>query len=65
MLSAVLEEKTKTDKTLQESVQKLGELNNLFMNSNLKEMLTEGLKQLEAEGWIKQEESITLMKLYT
>jgi hypothetical protein len=62
MLNVTFEEKVKTDKALEENLQSLGEFNNLLSNESFKEALTQGLEELKAEGWIKQEESNLLMK---
>ena len=62
VFSITLEEKVKTEETLEENLRGLGESNNLLSNENFKEALTQGLEELKAEGWIKQEESNLLMK---
>jgi len=64
MFNIVLEEKMKTDRTLEESLRELGMSNNLLMKADFKEALTKGVEELKAEGWIKQEEGAILIKMY-
>jgi len=64
IFSSVLEEKMKTDESLKEDLRELGVSSNLLTNPSFKEVLTEGLEELKAEGWIKQEEGAGIVKTY-
>lgn len=64
MFNVTFEEKIRTDETLEENLQRLCESNNLLVNQSFRETLSQGLEELKAEGWIKQEESSSLMKTY-
>jgi len=64
MFSIFLEEKIKSDKTFGESLRELGMWSNVLEKADFKEVLTKGLKELQAEGWIKQEEGVLLLKQY-
>jgi len=64
MFNIVLEEKMKVDRTLEEGLRELGSSNNLLTRADFKEVLTKGVEELRAEGWIKQEEGADLIKMY-
>ena len=64
MFNVTFEEKIRTDKALEENLQRLLESNNLLTNQSFREGLSQGLEELKAEGWVKQEESSILMKTY-
>lgn len=63
MLSTFLDT-MQTDKALDGKLTELGEANNLLSQVNLREVLTKGAAELKAEGWIKQEEGVKLIKDY-
>jgi len=64
MFNIALEERMKTDKTLEKSLRELGASNNLLTNPDFKEALIKGLEELKAEGWIKKEEGDVLIEMY-
>jgi len=64
MFTTVLEEKMKTDKAFEGSLRELGVSNNLLVKADFKESLIKGVEELKTEGWIKQEEGATLIKMY-
>jgi hypothetical protein len=57
-------ETMQTDMALGNKLVELGKTNNLLNQPNLKEALTKGAEEMKAEGWIKQEESVKLIKNY-
>jgi hypothetical protein len=57
-------ETMQTDKSLSSKLAELGKTNNLLNQPNLKEVLTKGVEEMKAEGWIKQEEGAKLIKDY-
>ena len=64
MLGSVVEEKMKSDKTFGEDLLEATVSSNIMLRGNFKEMLTKGVAELKAEGWItlKEEDSV---KVYT
>jgi hypothetical protein len=57
-------ETIQTDKALGSKLVELGKTNNLLNQPNLKEALTKGAEEMKAEGWIKQEEGVKLIRNY-
>jgi len=64
MFNTIFEEELRADSAFEVSLRDLGKSNNLLKTSDFKEELTKGLEELKAEGWIKQEQCITLTKMY-
>ncbi len=64
MLGLLVEEKMRTDSDFKDMMGRLGASNDLLLNSELREVLTKGLTELRAEGWIKPEEETAVMKIY-
>jgi len=63
MLDSCLEA-VQNDKTLGNELAELGKANNLLSQPDLREALTKGIGELEAEGWIKQQEGMKLIRGY-
>ncbi len=66
-LARVFESFEKTvekDAGIQSHLDVLGESSNLLSSKIFREAVREGLSQLEAEGWIKPAEKLTLTKMY-
>ena len=57
-------ETMQTDKTLCSKLEELGRVNNILSQPDLREALTKGIAELRAEGWMKQEEGVKLIKDY-
>jgi len=64
MFNIFLEEKMKTDKTLEENLRGLATSNDLLTSEDFRKVLTNGLEELKSEGWIKQEESVSLLETF-
>ncbi len=62
MFDLVVEGKLGSDNDFKEMMRKLGSSNNLLSISNFQEVLSKGLEELKAEGWIKPEEVAIVMK---
>ncbi len=56
MLAFAIKEKTKSDKAFSESLREAAVSSSILLKDNFKEMLTRGMADLKAEGWITQKE---------
>jgi len=65
MLESVLEERLEPDEAFRESVLQAAASSNVLTWQNLKEVLTKGVEELKAEGWMSQGEGEALIKTYT
>lgn len=63
-LITTLEEKLKTDKGIERSLNQLGATHNLLTTANFKERAKAGMEELEVEGWIKPEEKDSILEIY-
>ena len=61
---ASFEKKLHRDKGIQKKLNQLGMSNNLLTSAGIREKLTKGMEELEAEGWIKPEEKATILDTY-
>ncbi len=56
MLDFAIKEKMKSDKVFSESLREAAVASSILLKDNFKEMLTRGMAELRAEGWITQKE---------
>jgi len=65
MLSSFFAKTIQKDKTLEQSVYKIGSSNNLLNMPNFRDVLMKGMEELKNEGWIKPKEKGTILNTYT
>jgi len=65
MLDFVFEEKMKSEKAFSESLLQAAASGNVLGSRSFKELLTKGVEQLMAEGWMSQRQGDALIKAYT
>ena len=63
MLDYAIKEKVKSDKAFSESLREAAVSSTILLKDNFKEILTRGMAELKAEGWITQKEE-GLIKAY-
>lgn len=63
-LLELFKEEAQSDTRVRRVLSKLGKSQNLLKTERFKEMVTAGMKELEAEGWIKPKEKLAILETY-